>query len=138
MHSLLEALVQHPWPGNLRELRRKTAVRLIQLVDNAAMVEGEGLKSIAAYADGIGAEKRLVVPVLPDGSLGPPTDLVTRAHAAGLLVHIWTVRIDKEFLPAGYHGKPEAEFEQFRQLGVDGVFTDFPDVAAKTYQARTP
>ena len=149
--KLLEALEKHGWnrrdapvfiqsfeQGNLRELRRKTAVRLIQLVDNAAMVEGEGLKSIAAYADGIGAEKRLVVPVLPDGSLGPPTDLVTRAHAAGLLVHIWTVRIDKEFLPAGYHGKPEAEFEQFRQLGVDGVFTDFPDVAAKTYQARTP
>ena len=149
--KLLEALEKHGWnrrdapvfiqsfeQGNLRELRRKTAVRLIQLVDNAAMVEGVGLKSIAAYADGIGAEKRLVVPVLPDGSLGPPTDLITRAHAAGLLVHIWTVRIDKEFLPAGYHGKPEAEFEQFRQLGVDGVFTDFPDVAAKTYQARTP
>jgi glycerophosphoryl diester phosphodiesterase len=149
--KLLEALEKHGWnrrdapvfiqsfeQGNLQELRRKTAVRLIQLVDNAAMVEGEGLKRIAAYADGIGAEKRLVVPVLPDGSLGAPTDLVARAHAAGLLVHIWTIRIDKEFLPAGYHGKPEAEFEQFRQLGVDGVFTDFPDVAAKTYQARTP
>ena len=26
---------------------------------------------------------------------------------------------------------PEAEFEQFRDLGVDGIFTDFPDVAAK-------
>jgi glycerophosphoryl diester phosphodiesterase len=68
-----------------------------------------------------------------DGSLGTPTDLVTRAHAAGLLVHIWTIRVDKEFLPSGYHGNPEAEFEQFRQLGVDGVFTDFPDVASRSY-----
>ena len=122
--------------GNLRELRRKTTVRLIQLVDSARLIDGDGLKDIATYADGIGAEKRLVVPVKPDGSLGAPTDLVSRAHAAGLLVHIWTIRIDKEFLPAGYQGKPEAEFEQFRQLGVDGVFTDFPDVAAKTYGSR--
>ena len=143
---LLESLEKHGWnrreapvfiqsfeQGNLRELRRKTTVRLIQLVESARLIDGDGLKDIATYADGIGAEKRLVVPVKPDGSLGAPTDLVSRAHAAGLLVHIWTIRIDKEFLPAGYQGKPEAEFEQFRQLGVDGVFTDFPDVAAKTY-----
>jgi glycerophosphoryl diester phosphodiesterase len=146
---LLESLEKHGWnrreapvfiqsfeQGNLRELRRKTTVRLIQLVDSARLIDGDGLKDIATYADGIGAEKRLVVPVKPDGSLGAPTDLVSRAHAAGLLVHIWTIRIDKEFLPAGYQGKPEAEFEQFRQLGVDGVFTDFPDVAAKTYNSR--
>jgi glycerophosphoryl diester phosphodiesterase len=144
--KLLASLQKHGWnrreapvfiqsfeQDNLRALRKQTQVRLIQLVSDAAMVEGDGLKSIAAYADGIGPEKRLVVPVNADGSLGTPTDLVTRAHAAGLLVHIWTIRVDKEFLPSGYHGRPEAEFEQFRQLGVDGVFTDFPDVAAKTY-----
>jgi len=119
--------------GNLRELRKKTEVRLVQLVSGAAMVEGNGLVNIAEYADGVGLEKRLVVPVNPDGSLGTPTDLVTRAHAAGLLVHIWTLRVEKAFLPAGYQGRPEAEFEQFRQLGVDGVFTDFPDVAVKSY-----
>jgi glycerophosphoryl diester phosphodiesterase len=73
------------------------------------------------------------VPVNPDGSLATPTDLVTRAHAAGLVVHIWTIRTEPQFLPAGYQGRPEAEFEQFRQLGVDGVFTDSPDVAAKSY-----
>ena len=146
--KLLASLQKHGWNSrdapvfiqsfeqeNLRVLRGQTQVRLIQLVSAATMVEGDGLKNIAAYADGIGPEKRLVVPVNADGSLGTPTDLVTRAHAAGLLVHIWTIRVDKEFLPAGYHGKPEAEFEQFRQLGVDGVFTDFPDVAAKSYAA---
>ena len=90
--------------GNLRELRRKTTVRLVQLVSGPAMVAGEGLKAIAEYADGIGPEKRLVVPVSADGSLASPTDLIARAHAAGLLVHVWTVRIEKEFLPAGYQG----------------------------------
>ena len=126
--------------GNLRELRQKTRVRIVQLVTTPAQVDAAGLKAIAAYADGIGAEKRLVVPVAADGTLGPPTDLVTRARAAGLLVHVWTLRADKEFLPAGYQGRAEAEFEQFAKLGVDGVFTDFPDVAARAYRAdsKTP
>ena len=118
---------------NLRALRTKTEVRLVQLVSSGAMVAGDGLKSIAEYANGLGPEKRLLVPVNADGSLAPPTDLVSRAHAAGLLVHVWTVRIDKPFLPAGYQGRAEAEFEQLRGLGVDGVFTDFPDVAVKTF-----
>ena len=119
--------------GNLRDLRTKTRVRLIQLVSTAKMVDDEGLKDIAGYADGIGPEKRLLIPVAADGSLGAPTDLVERAHRAGLLVHVWTVRVEKEFLPAGYHGDVKAEFDQLRQLGVDGVFTDFPDLAFRTY-----
>jgi glycerophosphoryl diester phosphodiesterase len=119
--------------GNLRELRKKTQVRLVQLTSGAQMVAGDGLTKIAEYADGIGPEKRLVVPVNPDGSLGTPTDLVARAHAAGLVVHVWTIRVEPQFLPAGYQGRPELEFEQFRQLGVDGVFTDSPDVAARSY-----
>jgi glycerophosphoryl diester phosphodiesterase len=119
--------------GNLRELRKKTTVRIVQLVTSPAAVDAAGLKAIAGYADGIGAEKRLVVPVSPDGALQPPTDLVARAHAAGLVVHVWTLRADKEFLPAGYKGRAEAEFEQFRDLGVDGIFTDFPDVGARAY-----
>jgi glycerophosphoryl diester phosphodiesterase len=148
--KLLASLDAHGWntreapvfiqsfeQGNLRELRKHTRVRLIQLAASMTMFGQPSLadfRAIAEYADGVGLEKRLLVPVKPDGSLGEPTDLVARAHAAGLLVHAWTVRIDKEFLPAGYHGKAELEFEQLRSLGVDGVFTDFPDVAANTYK----
>jgi len=146
---LLASLEKHGWnrrespvfiqsfeQGNLRDLRQKTKVRLIQLVSSAALVDAAGLQDIAAYADGVGAEKSLVVPVAADGSLGTPTDLVARAHAAGLLVHIWTIRADKQFLPAGYHGDVLAEFAQFRQLGVDGVFTDFPDLGVKAYGSK--
>jgi glycerophosphoryl diester phosphodiesterase len=98
------------------------------------MVEGDGLTKIATYADGIGPEKRLVVPVNADGSLAPPTNLVSHAHAAHLLVHVWTVPVEKEFLPAGYHGTVGEEFNQLRQLDVDGAFTDFPDLAVKAYR----
>jgi len=144
--KLLESLKRHGWndraapvfiqsfeQDNLRELRKKTTVRLIQLVSAPTMIEGDGLKSIAAYADGIGPEKRLLIPVNADGSLAPPTDLVARAHALKLLVHVWTVRTERDFLPAGYHGDVAAEFEALRRLGVDGVFTDFPDLGVKAY-----
>jgi glycerophosphoryl diester phosphodiesterase len=143
---LLASLDRHGWnrrdapvfiqsfeQANLKELRKKTPVRLVQLVSRPALVAGDGLKAIAAYADGVGPEKRLLVPVAADGALGQPTDFVARAHAAGLFVHVWTVRIDKPFLPAGYQGRAEAEFEQLRSLGVDGVFTDFPDVAVRVF-----
>jgi glycerophosphoryl diester phosphodiesterase len=114
--------------GNLRALRSQTRVRLIRLVSGQSDVADAALDDIASYADGVGPEKRLVIPVDADG-----TDLVARAHARGLLVHIWTIRIDTQFLPAGYHGRPETEYEQFRDAGVDGLFTDFPDVAARVY-----
>jgi glycerophosphoryl diester phosphodiesterase len=116
--------------GNLRALRSQTRVRLIRLVSSPSDVTDAALKDIASYADGIGPEKRLVIPVDSDGTVHPATDLVPRAHALGLLVHIWTIRIDKEFLPAGYHGRADTEYEQFRDAGVDGLFTDFPDAAA--------
>jgi glycerophosphoryl diester phosphodiesterase len=60
-----------------------------------------------------------------------PTDLVARAHALGLLVHVWTLRSEPMFLSSSYHGDPEAEYRQFRDLGVDGIFTDFADAAAR-------
>jgi glycerophosphoryl diester phosphodiesterase len=145
--KLVAALAAHGWnrrdapvfiqsfeTGNLRDLRQKTPVRLIQLGNAAAMFDDAGLKTIASYADGIGPEKSLVIPIGTDGSIGTPTDLVSRAHAAGLLVHIWTIRIDKAFLPAGYGAKPELEFQRFRDLGVDGIFTDFPDVAVRAFR----
>jgi glycerophosphoryl diester phosphodiesterase len=143
---LLDALQKHGWnrrdapvfiqsfePGNLRMLRAKTAVRLVQLVDErrTAAIDPAGLKEIATYADVLATTKGFVIPVNPDGTLKEPTDLVARAHAAGLLVHVWTLRADAQFLPAGYHGRAEDEFKQFAALGVDGIFTDFPDVASR-------
>jgi glycerophosphoryl diester phosphodiesterase len=133
--------------GNLKELRKRSDLPLIQLLD----VEGqpwdltvagdrrtyrdlttpEGLAEIATYADGIGPNKRLVVPADEEGRLLPPTTLVADAHRAGLLVHPWTFRSDGRFLASGYEGDPEREYTQFFELGVDGVFSDFPDVAVR-------
>lgn len=124
-------------PDSLRRLRPRTPVRLVQLVGAPAQVAGEALAAIAAYADGVGPEKSLVQPVGSDGALLSPTDLVARAHAAGLLVHVWTIRVDGPFLPLAYKGDGRAEFVRFRELGVDGMFTDFPDVGVAALRGGT-
>ena len=70
---------------NLRELRPKTPLKLIQLIEGKVPTDAD-LRTIKSYADGIGPNTRLVISAVTDGTLFPPTDLVARAHAAGLLV----------------------------------------------------
>jgi glycerophosphoryl diester phosphodiesterase len=112
--------------GNLKELREKTAVPLIQLLEPGQPCD---LAKIAGYADGIGPDKRLIVPINDRGQLQTPTSLVDDAHLAGLLVHPWTFRSDHPFLAPEYEGDPQKEYDQFFSLGVDGVFSDFADTA---------
>lgn len=102
-------------------------------------VTDAGLREIKTYADGIGPWKRYIVSSVPiPGSTAPgeasrralaPTDLVRRAHRAGLIVHTWTFRNEQRRLLSDYAGNPVNEYLQFYRLGIDGVFSDFPDTA---------
>jgi glycerophosphoryl diester phosphodiesterase len=110
----------------------------------------EGLEEISEYADGIGPWKPYIVSsraiaLNPDGSVAdangdglvnetdrellPPTDLVERAHDHGLLIHTWTFRNEQRRLASDYGGNPINEYLLFYELGVDGLFSDFPDTA---------
>lgn len=114
------------------------------------LVSDAGLREVRAYADAIGPWKRYVVSCAAvdrngDGKVGdengdgvvndadrvllPPTDLVERAHALGLDVHLWTFRSESRFLVSDYAGNPVDEYLQFLRLGVDGLFSEFPDTA---------
>jgi glycerophosphoryl diester phosphodiesterase len=88
-----------------------------------------GLDEVKTYADGIGPWKVYIIPTAGGGggAVFPPTDLIARAHARGLLVHTWTFRDDA--FPTGFPGGPVEELLAFYKLGVDGVFDDFPDTA---------
>ena len=133
---------------NLRALRARTGVRLVQLVDRsggpadaktapdvpatyAAMITPAGLANIARYANAVGVEKSLVQPIDSVGMRRAPTSLVSDAHRAGLAVHVWTLRSDESFLPKAYAGDAAAEWRTFAALDVDGIFGDFPDVGVK-------
>lgn len=121
---------------SLLRMRPLTAAPLVMLVSDPATVTPAKLAEMHPYADGIGAEKRLVIPVDKDGKTLAPTSLVKDAHAAGLFVHVWTLRTEAQFLPASYGGDLAAEVRQFVELGVDGMFTDFPDIAASVLKRR--
>lgn len=139
--------------SNLRLLKRMTRVRLSQLLGDAGapfdfiaagdprtyadLATAAGLRQIATYAHGIGAAKALLIPQTPDGRLGTPTSLVDDAHRAGLEVHAWTFRRENNFLPAdlrssearGASGALDQEISAYLRAGVDGIFSDNPDIA---------
>jgi glycerophosphoryl diester phosphodiesterase len=114
--------------ANLRALRSRTRVRLVQLVSDTSQVSPRALRDIATYADAVGVNSRLIVPAQPDL---PPTTVIVDAHAAGLLVHVWTLRPESQFLAARYRGDPLAEVRELAALGVDGMFGDYPDVVLR-------
>jgi glycerophosphoryl diester phosphodiesterase len=113
------------------------------------MVTPAGLAEIKTYADGIGPWKRYIVSI--KGSVGAdgkpldvnndgkindadatsvsPTTLVADAHKAGLFVHPFTFRNESRRLAADYDKDGRKEYDIYYRLGVDGVFTDFPDTA---------
>ena len=103
----------------------------------ADLITDEGLGRIADYAVGIGVQKTLITPWNPEDGLSAPTDLVARAHAAGLKVHAWTVRPENYFLPVEMRrgddlaapGDVAAEIRLLLDQGVDGLFCDRPSDA---------
>jgi glycerophosphoryl diester phosphodiesterase len=106
-------------------------------VTNAELVTEGALDRIATYAAGIVPEKGNIIPRDEEDNWLAPTDLVSRAHKAGLQVCPFTFRAENEFLPRylrsgpdpSGHGDAIVEYLTFFALGVDGVFSDQPDLA---------
>jgi glycerophosphoryl diester phosphodiesterase len=46
-------------------------------------------------------------------------------------VHPYTFRDEPQFLAQDYGNDASAEYLQFYRLGVDGLFSDFPDTAVR-------
>ena len=155
-HKRAPVIIQSFETGNLRELDRRTQVQLAQLVDcsgapydlvaagdprtYADLVTRAGLKQIARYADGVGLCKDVMIPRTADGTLGTPTTVIRDAHRVGLVVHGWTFRRENQFLPAEFRSSTDpnavgdlaGEIRVFVDAGMDGLFSDNPDVAAAT------
>ncbi|MCW8199945.1 glycerophosphodiester phosphodiesterase [Verminephrobacter aporrectodeae subsp. tuberculatae] len=178
--SAAPVIVQSFEVSNLKYLRSKTGLRLVQLVDAngvhpdgsmdlsapydrpydfavagdartfASLLSPEGLKEVKTYADGIGPWKPYLISsrqvdtnqdgkaddLNGDGTIDerdrvllPATEVLKNAHAAGLFVHAYTFRNEARRLASDFRGDPRAEYRLFFDLGVDGVFSDFPDTA---------
>ena len=140
--------------ANLEALRTRCTHPLVQLMQveggpwdrngtgrfesYSQLATPEGLRDVARYAQVIGVQKEMVLGVDAAGRAAP-TDLVRHAHEAGLAVHAWTFRAENAFLPpplrrgadAAAHGDLAAEIQMAAAAGIDGLFSDFPDLACE-------
>lgn len=154
-HAAAKVTIQSMETGNLRQLRERTPLPLIQLMDRkgapydlvaardprtyAMLTSAAELATIAEYADGIGPNKSQVISRDKKANLKADTGLVGRAHDLGLLVHIWTMRNENNFLPTNLRlgldkaapGDAQAEYFAFFDVGVDGVFSDYTGSAVE-------
>jgi glycerophosphoryl diester phosphodiesterase len=104
----------------------------------ADLLTEEGLDFVRTYADGIGPWKPYLIKTVDDGidrngddkltindrRVEGSTGVLEMAHEKGLHVHTWTFRNDA----SGYgFTDPKEEMTYYFDLGVDGLFTDFPD-----------
>jgi glycerophosphoryl diester phosphodiesterase len=131
-----------PAMRRLRELLGDDGPRLVQLVDacpeDDVLVTPAGLREISTYAQGIAPSRHRIL--LREGdAVTEVSDLVGRAHGAGLAVVPWTLRGENVFLPRHLQrgadpaaaGDADGEARLLLALGVDGVITDCPDVAVR-------
>jgi glycerophosphoryl diester phosphodiesterase len=105
----------------------------------AELLTPAGLRFVSRWVSSIGPDKNQVIPRNPDGSLGPPTSLVSDAHAAGLTVMPYVFRAENTFLPTNLQvgtsphevGRAITEGVTFMRAGVDGLFWDHPDIGVE-------
>jgi glycerophosphoryl diester phosphodiesterase len=117
----------------------QVAARGADAMPYSAYLKSAELERLSHRVDGISVNKRLLLRPDEDGDVRGVTDLVDRAHAAGLTVYCWTLRAENAFLPSNLrHGtQPQqfgdwlAEFQLLLRSGVDGVFADQPDLAVR-------
>jgi glycerophosphoryl diester phosphodiesterase len=101
------------------------ALPLILLAGGHSDVAGR-LDDVSTFAAGIGPSLRLFhLDAGAGGRAAAGGSLVADAHARGLVVHPYTLRADD--LPAGVPDLETLLRICVDDLGVDGVFTDFPD-----------
>ncbi len=81
------------------------------------------LDQVASFADGIGV-------LINNGSYAVTKSFIDQAHAAGLLVHGWTFAQSDAGLAA-------AEYQRYLDMGMDGVFTNYTDLAVSAVQQFT-
>lgn len=123
--------------GELLRVRNELdcRMRLVQLIGENRWAETEtdydylkskqGLAELAETVDAIGPWVNQLYTVDPVGGKPASTGLTENAHQAGLLVHPFTFRADD--LPPGFRCFEDMVHFFTGDLGIDGLFTDFPD-----------
>ena len=131
----------------LKKLRyqHKTRLRLIQLIgenhwrlsdtDFTYLKSEKGLNEVSKYADGIGPWMNQLVTGVDFSGNFQITNLVKNAHRKDLLIHSYTFRADR--LPEYVSNFDELLDIFLNEVGVDGIFTDFPDLVVSYLESNS-
>ena len=155
---LLEVLAAHGFRGRadrvyvqcfdadeLRRLREDLGcdLKLVQLIgendwgesetDYDALRTRRGLERLAGIVDGIGPWLQQLYTPGRSGGRAKSTGLAGGARKLGLEVHPWTFRADD--LAPGFASFADMVRWFARGLNVEGLFTDFPDLAREAIDA---
>jgi len=123
--KLVQLIAQTSW----NETMRLTKEGKLVAYNYDWMFEPGAMKKIAAYADAIGPWKQMLVDDKSTKDNLLISDMVKDAHLEGMKVHPYTFRADQGRVPE-YAESFEKLLEIFYfKVGVDGLFTDFPDKA---------
>lgn len=118
--------------AELERLRATTRARprLVRLVEAGCALEpARGWRAVAGHAEAVGCAYTDLIELRDGGRQLGATALARTLRDAGLAIHAYTLRRDA---PGAFRGDFEALLEfLFHDVGIDGVFTDHPDIALR-------
>lgn len=129
----------------LRRIREQLGCRLklVQLIGENSWAESDtdydklktagGLRQVASTVDCVGPWLTQLYSLAEIDGHPVSTGFVKAAHDAGLTVHPYTFRADG--LPPGFDSYGELVRWFWQELGIDGLFTDFPDLTSIAFQS---
>jgi len=156
--------VQCFWPAPLREVKRRSTLKTVFLTtrwepDETVMnsyqlsywpdlASPAGFEEVASWADGLGPSVNLLIAENPNGLA--PSAFLHNAKTNGLLLHPWGINVEPELIPPpfatrtdvtkGWNGieidQAIAWYKAVFDLGVNGMFTDYPDVSVSALRTE--
>ena len=102
-------------------------LKLVFLLSNPIGVTDEAIEAYKTEGviDGLGLSKSLIVEAEDGISTRINENLVSRIKE-DFELHVWTFRNERDFLLFDYGQDPHKELQRFRDLQIQGFFTDFP------------
>jgi len=139
--------------SNLIQIRKLTNLSLVQLVSGTEgdlrqfdtqtpwreMTSYEGLQKISTYANAVAPHRSCIF--IPGENNEPVlTSLIQDAHNIGLKVHVWTFRKEKNHFDEKkdkvvLFKTIQQEIKAHFNAGVDGIFTDHPEIGVEIKEA---
>lgn len=129
--NLIQLIAMDEW----QETRRMQGGQLVNY-SYEWFFESGAMAKVAEYAQGIGPWFPMLVQEDDKGGIAAST-MLNEAKRAGLAIHPYTFRKDPGHIPPFAKDFDDFMDIYYRQLDVDGVFTDFPDLAIKYLKNRT-